>query len=102
MKIDPGSGEFCLADNQPLSLRDARGVRVICTTGILWLTVEGEAGDVFLHLGQSHRIISNGLALVESIGGGRIRLERPLGLAGLRKHLTWLGSPWQRTGIGLS
>lgn len=102
MKIDPGSGEFCLADNQPLSLRDARGVRVVCTTGILWLTVEGEAGDVFLHVGQSHRIISNGLALVESIGGGRIRLERPRCLAGLRQHLTRLTSPWYRAGVGLS
>lgn len=103
MKIDLGSGELCLNDNQPLSLRQARGLRVVCMAGTIWLTVDGEAGDILLRSGQSHLIASNGLALVECIGSGRIRLERSPGLAGLRRHLTWLAGVWQpRTRPGLS
>lgn len=77
MRIDPGPGEVCLVDNNPLTLRGARGLRVVCTAGTIWLTVEGEPGDTFLRPGQSHCIVSNGLALIESIGSGRIRLEKP-------------------------
>lgn len=102
MKIDLGSGELCLADNHPLSLRDARGLRVRCTAGTIWLTVEGEAGDVFLRPGQSHRLASNGLAILESIGGGRIRLERPPRLAGLRRRLARLTGTWRPVRLGLS
>ena len=102
MKIDLGSGELCLADNRPLSLREARGLRVVCTAGTIWLTVEGEAGDVFLRPGQSHCIVSNGLALIESIGSGRIRLERPQRLAGLRQHLSRLTSACYPARLGFS
>jgi hypothetical protein len=102
MKIDLGSGELCLADNHPLSLREARGLRVVCMAGTVWLTVEGEAGDIFLRAGQSYRIASNGLALLESIGGGRIRLERPPHLAGLRRRLAQLTGTWRPVRLGLS
>jgi hypothetical protein len=102
MKIDPGFGELCLADNHPLALRAARGVRVVCTAGTLWLTVDGEAGDFFLCTGQSHRIASNGLALVESMSGGRLRLEPPPRLAGLREPLARLLGNWQSGRLGLS
>ncbi|PKO89794.1 MAG: hypothetical protein CVU18_03040 [Betaproteobacteria bacterium HGW-Betaproteobacteria-12] len=103
MKIDLGSGELCLADNHPLSLREARGLSVRCTAGTIWLTVEGEAGDVFLRAGQSYRLASNGLALLESIGGGgRLRLERPPRLAGLWRRLARLTGTWCPVRLGLS
>lgn len=102
MKIDLGSGELCLAHNQPLSLRDACGLRVVCMAGTIWLTVDGEAGDIFLRPGQSHRIASDGLALVESIGSGRIRLERPPRLAGLHRRLARLAGAWRPARLGLS
>lgn len=102
MKINPGSGEFCLADNQPLALREARGATILCTFGILWLTVEGEAGDTFLRPGQRHRIVGNGLALVESIGGARLRIERPRRTAMLRRMLRGWPVDWLMARPGLS
>ena len=102
MKINLDSGELCLADNHPLSLREARGLRVVCTAGTIWLTVDGEAGDIFLRAGQSHRIVSNGLALIESIGGGRIRLERTQRLAGLRQHFARLTGAWHPARLSVS
>lgn len=77
MRIDVSSGEIRLTENQPLSLRDARGLRVECTSGIVWITLSGQAGDVFLKPGESHLLRGNGLALIECIGDGSIRIGMP-------------------------
>ncbi|MDP3539636.1 MAG: DUF2917 domain-containing protein [Azonexus sp.] len=77
MRIDLKSGEVCLSNNNPICLRQARGMRVICTAGTIWITVTGEAGDTFLEADQAHELRSNGLAIIESIGDGRIRLKKP-------------------------
>lgn len=77
MDFDLHAGELVLAENRPLAAREARGALIVCTRGLVWITIEGEAGDIFLHTGQSHRIASNGLALFEAIGHGAIRVEAP-------------------------
>lgn len=76
MKIDFRSGELCLTNNQPLRLEQARGLRIACTAGVIWITVNGEAGDTFLRPGQSHTISCDGLALIESIGEGKIHIDQ--------------------------
>ena len=38
MRIDVSSGEIRLTENQPVSLRDARGLRIECTAGVVWIT----------------------------------------------------------------
>lgn len=87
MKIDLKSGEICLSDNQPISLRQARGLCVTSTAGTIWITVAGEPDDIFLQAGQSHQLSSNRLAIVESIGAGRIRLTKPALLSGLGQRV---------------
>lgn len=76
MTTDPAPEELCLRDGRPIRLADALGMRVRCLRGTIWITSAGESGDVFLQAGESHLIPRNGLSLVESIGGGRIRLEK--------------------------
>jgi hypothetical protein len=88
MKIDLKSGEVCLQENQPICLRQARGLRVTSTTGTIWITVTGETGDIFLAPGQTHELRSNGLAIIESMGDGRIRLKKPAPFFALRKQVT--------------
>lgn len=85
MKIDLKSGELCLSDNHPICLRQARGLRVISTAGTIWITVTGEPGDIFLEPGQTYEVSGNGLAIIESIGNGRIRLKKPALFSGLRQ-----------------
>lgn len=75
MKIDLGSGELCMRHGQPLRLVRAAGVLVDCLAGNIWITVAGEPADIFLLAGQSYRIRDRGLALIESIGDGRVRLR---------------------------
>ena len=76
MKIDVSASEIRLIDNCPISLRGARGLRITCTSGTIWITVAGEPGDTFLGAGQSHVVQGNGLAIIESIGSGGIRIGR--------------------------
>ena len=76
MDLDLYNSELCLAHNAPIRLLSARGVRVICTAGLLWLTVEGEAGVMLLSPEMSHLIRGSGLALLEAIGSGRVRFEK--------------------------
>lgn len=97
MEFDLNSGEVCLQDNRPIRLQRARGLRITCTAGTIWITVTGEPGDIFLAPGQTYQVGSNGLALIESIGAGRIRLQRPATFPGLRRRFTEI---WRLTGFG--
>ncbi len=90
MRIDVSSGEIRLTENQPLSLREARGLRVKCTSGIVWITLSGQAADVFLKAGESHILLGKGLALIECIGDGSIRIGMPEHRPGFSQHLTSL------------
>jgi hypothetical protein len=76
MNIDLGTGELCLSDNQPIRLRRAKGIFIHCLEGNLWITVQGIPGDTHLAAGEAYRIQGNGLALVESIGSGRLKIVR--------------------------
>lgn len=76
MEIDLYHNELCLAHNAPIRLPAARGVRIRCTAGVVWLTVAGQAGDIFLMSGDSHVVHGRGLVLLEAIGSGQVRLEK--------------------------
>jgi len=76
MEIDLRWGEVGLQDNRPMRLTGARGVGVTCTAGTVWITQSGVAEDIFLNPGQSFRIGNDALALIESIGGGKVRFEQ--------------------------
>ncbi len=78
MKIDLAGGELCLAENRPLRVTGATGLYVHCLSGTIWITTANEPADIFLSAGQSHRIGSGQLTLIESVGRARIRLEYPV------------------------
>lgn len=90
MRIDVSSGEIRLTENRPVSLRDGRGLRIECTAGVVWITLTGQVADIFLTPGQSHRLQGDGLALIEGIGGGSIRLDRPARRPGFMRRLSCL------------
>ncbi|WP_291991063.1 DUF2917 domain-containing protein [Candidatus Accumulibacter sp. ACC007] len=95
MDFDLYNSELYLAHNAPIRLMSARGVRVICTAGRVWLTVEGEAGDILLAAGESHLVRGSGLALLEAIGKGRVRFE-PAAKPWQRLLLAPVHGIWQR------
>ena len=76
MEIELNSAELCLKENSPLSLRSAKGLHIACTDGTLWITIAGKAEDIFLAAGEHYQLRSNALAIIESIGSGKLRLEK--------------------------
>ena len=97
MDIDLYNSELCLTHNAPIRLLSARGVRIHCTAGVVWLTVAGEAGDILLMAGDSHLVRGRGLALLEAIGSGQVRFEKAA-----RPLATFLRAQWQQLRRGLS
>ncbi len=77
MEIELKSAEFSLKENHPLSLRSANGLHITCTDGTLWITMAGQAEDIFLTSSQRYQVQGNGLLIVESVGQARLRLDTP-------------------------
>jgi len=97
MKIKFGEGEVYLREHCPLRLSEARGIVVRCTRGVLWMTVTGEAGDIVLAAGESHRVRVAGRIVIESIGSdARVRFEHSTGERLVRAANALLGSMRRR------
>jgi hypothetical protein len=56
---------------------DARGARIDCLDGRVWLTQEGSPEDVVLEVGESHAIACRGLAVLQALRGARVALHAP-------------------------
>lgn len=68
-----------LAGGETLVLDDARGVVIDATSGLLWVTVSGEAGDIFLSPGQSYCVMGRGRVVIEGSANAlnELRLHCP-------------------------
>ena len=74
MRMSLSNGIIQLDEWKPLAIRGARGLRIECTAGKVWLTIHGQPGDFYLAAGEGLRLASNGLALVEGMPRGGVRL----------------------------
>jgi quercetin dioxygenase-like cupin family protein len=73
-----------------LPLERASGVRLTALEGSLWLTEEGEPGDVVLQPGQSFAVEAKGRALVQALSRSRLAIE-----AANKRALVGFGSVYQ-------
>ena len=76
MKIDWLESELFLYEDKPLRVTGARGVRVCCLKGTVWITTSGQAEDIFLVGGQCYEIDRGALTLIEGVGEAQIRFDR--------------------------
>jgi len=74
MQMSQENRIFQLDGKKQFAFRQAQGIYLECTEGKIWLTVEGQPGDFLLAKGERVRIESNGLALVQGLPSGSIRL----------------------------
>jgi Protein of unknown function (DUF2917) len=95
MRLLLGQSKLGLEPDQLVAVRDARGVRVACLSGALWITQEHRTADVILETGQSTVIDSRGLTLVMALSPSTLRVTEPR-VAGLWNTL--LG--WLRPAVG--
>ncbi|MHB1238613.1 MAG: DUF2917 domain-containing protein [Gallionella sp.] len=63
-----------LAEGKKLAFRGARDVRLECTEGRVWLTIEGQSDDFLLSKGERLRIEGDGLAPIQGLPSGSVQL----------------------------
>jgi hypothetical protein len=69
--------EFALEENYPLRFSKAKGRRIECVSGIVWITVYNELPDYMLMPGEVFVIPNNGLSVVEAIEHCHVRIDLP-------------------------
>jgi hypothetical protein len=67
MKLDTERATMDLERLQIVRLRGARGVRLSCGKGSLWITQEGVARDDFLVPGVSQVVETDGMVVIEAM-----------------------------------
>jgi hypothetical protein len=77
MNIELNQNRICLNRNQLLKLCDAVGHAVVCDSGGVWVTQEGDQRDIFLKTGQSFTLDRDGPALVQAFDPASITIRRP-------------------------
>ena len=60
-----------------LRIVKARGCRIVCTSGVLLVTVTGEYKDFELHPADMLLVPNNGLALIEAVRDSHLLLQAP-------------------------
>ena len=90
MRLLLGQSKLGLEPDQLVAVRDAKGVRVECLSGTLWITQEHSAKDVILEAGQAAVIDSAGLTLVMALGAATLRVTEPRAAGLWNMLLGWL------------
>lgn len=70
---------IALGHRQLIQLVDARGARVDCREGRLWITQDHDNRDVMLGAGDVFTLERDGVTLVQALGGARIEVAERAG-----------------------
>lgn len=75
MQFNTERATLYLEPRDLLRLRGARGLRIACHAGMLWLTQEGVARDDFLGPGAARVVETRGTVLIEAMAASRASLD---------------------------
>ncbi len=70
-----------------LTLKDAKGTRVLCLEGELWITQDGDYEDYLVRPGETLAIAGDGPAIVQARVASRLLLLEP----DMKPRAGWLG-----------
>ncbi len=76
MNIELNQNGLCLKRNQVVTVRGGLGHSIVCDSGIVWVTQDGDPRDIILRAGQSFTIDRNGPTLVQAFEPGTISITR--------------------------
>lgn len=74
MNIDISSSTITLAPGSLVSMRDGAGTRILCRTGILWVTQEGEIKDTVVRAGEVLTIRRPGRTVISALEAASLAL----------------------------
>jgi hypothetical protein len=76
MKIELGTSILSLPRDGLVAVRDAKGTRVTCVSGALWITEDHRESDVILEAGEAFTIDRSGLTLIMALQPASLRLSQ--------------------------
>lgn len=74
---------FDLAQHEAVSITRARGQRLNCDAGELWITVDGEAGDRILAAGETWTISSNAAVVISALKASTLQVRHTQAIGSL-------------------
>lgn len=77
MIVDMKRSVIELEQRELVSVEDARGARVDCLCGRIWITEHGSPGDIVLEAGESYELSRDGIAVVQALREARVALRAP-------------------------
>ena len=99
MNIELKQKDLCLKRRQVVKVRDGLGHSIVCDSGSVWVTQEGDPRDIVLGAGEAFTLDRRGTALVLAFEPGAISITntqartRATRLAGLlRSALSGAGA----------
>jgi hypothetical protein len=90
---------ICLPARQLFVLPDASSARLVCTSGCLWLTLDGDARDIILKPGESFETRERRRAIVYAVERSSFALEAAAPQGTMRRRLSKNRSDWSRSPI---
>ncbi len=82
MNLELNQDGLYLKPKQLLKVRAARGHTIVCHSGEVWVTQEGDRRDIILGAGESFALDRKGQALVQAFGQSAISIASPAHMAG--------------------
>jgi len=76
MNIELNQDGLCLKRNQVVTVRRGIGHSIVCDSGTVWVTQDGDPRDIILRAGESFTIDRNGPTLVQAFEPGSISIRR--------------------------
>jgi uncharacterized protein YaiE (UPF0345 family) len=74
-----------------LVLRGARGARLACASGDLWITQDGDVDDHFIGAGETFEIAVDGSVIVQARRASRLMLVPPAPASRVGRLAAWFG-----------
>ena len=68
-----------LGAGQELQLHEVAGWTVVCRSGAVWITQEGDARDIFLKGGEGFALDRGGLAILRACHDAMVAIRAPVG-----------------------
>jgi Protein of unknown function (DUF2917) len=76
MNIELNQNGLCLKRKQVVKVRDGRGHAIVCDSGSVWVTQEGDPRDIVLGAGEAFTLDRRGTALVLAFEPGAISIAK--------------------------
>lgn len=82
MRLELNQDGLCMKRKQLLKVRGGAGNAIVCHSGSVWVTQDGDQRDIILDAGESFVLDRNGATLVQALEQSAVSFTRHAHLGG--------------------